>query len=304
MAHPTDAVPRESVIYKQVDCCSIGADVFGVRSDAPPGPRRPAVFWIHGGGLIFGTRRTPRPWLLEALLAAGAVVVSIDHRLAPQAKVAQIVDDVVDAWHWLQSEGSERFGIDPARVAVSGGSAGAYLSLLLATRVQPAPRAIASFWGFGDITRPWEAEPSEHYRQGELISEARARGSVGTAVVAEAPDPFARADFYLWCRQQGRWLDEVVGRGLEGDPGWFDPWCPIRRVTPAHPPVFLLHGADDTDVPCDESERLAARFAEVGVPHELHVVSAAGHGLAGLDNEAAAALEGRAVAFLMRHLAA
>ncbi len=304
MAHPTDAVPRESVVYKQVDGCTISADVFGAQPAARPAERRPAVVWIHGGGLIFGTRRTPRPWLLEALLAAGAVVVSIDHRLAPQARVAQIVDDVVDAWQWLQAEGPERFGIDPARVAVSGGSAGAYLSLLLATRVQPAPRAIASFWGFGDITRPWEAEPSEHYRQGELMSEAKARESVGAAVVADAPDPFARADFYLWCRQQGRWLDEVVGRGLDGDPGWFDPWCPIRRVTPAHPPTFLLHGADDTDVPCDESERLAARLAEVGVPHELHVVPAAGHGLAGLDNEAAAALEGRAATFLMRHLAA
>jgi acetyl esterase/lipase len=304
MAHPTDAVPRESVVYKQVDGCTISADVFGAQPAARPAERRPAVVWIHGGGLIFGTRRTPRPWLLEALLAAGAVVVSIDHRLAPQARVAQIVDDVVDAWQWLQAEGPERFGIDPARVAVSGGSAGAYLSLLLATRVQPAPRAIASFWGFGDITRPWEAEPSEHYRQGELMSEAKARESVGAAVVADAPDPFARADFYLWCRQQGRWLDEVVGRGLDGDPDWFDPWCPIRRVTPEHPPTFLLHGADDTDVPCDESEHLAARLAEVGVPHELHVVPAAGHGLAGLDNEAAAALEGRAATFLMRHLAA
>jgi dipeptidyl aminopeptidase/acylaminoacyl peptidase len=64
----------------------------------------------------------------------------------------------------------------------------------------------------------------------------------------------------------------------------------------------VLHGADDTDVPCDESERLADRLAECSVVHERVIVPAAGHGLSGLDSSAAAALEARAAAFLMQRL--
>ena len=231
MSHPTDAVPRQTMVCHEVAGCRLHADVFGAR----PGARCPTVLWIHGGGLIFGSRKTPRPWLLESLLAAGAVLVSIDHRLAPQVKVAQIVDDVIAAWHWVQRQGPALFGADPARVAVAGGSAGAYLSLLLASRVQPAPRAIASFWGYGDITRPWEAEPSAHYLGGDPVTAEQAWASVGTEVVSQTPEPFSRADFYVWCRQQGRWLEEVVGRGLDGDPAGFDPWCPIRQITPSFP---------------------------------------------------------------------
>jgi len=81
---------------------------------------------------------------------------------------------VRDAWRWLHDVGPRRFGIDPARVAIAGGSAGAYLALMAGYLFEPHPRAIASFWGYGDITASWEAEPSAHYRQMELVTRAAA----------------------------------------------------------------------------------------------------------------------------------
>jgi acetyl esterase/lipase len=81
---------RETYVYKVEAGCEIKVDVFG----AAAGEARPGVVWIHGGGLIFGSRATPRPVFLGALLRAGIVVVSIDHRLAPETKLPEIVDDV------------------------------------------------------------------------------------------------------------------------------------------------------------------------------------------------------------------
>ncbi|HTT11721.1 MAG TPA: hypothetical protein VMG60_12585 [Burkholderiaceae bacterium] len=75
----TGSLDGKTYVYRVLDGCVVRLDVYG----AEIGATEPAVVWILGGGLIFRTRTTPRPTFLAALLAAGAVVVSIDHRLAP-----------------------------------------------------------------------------------------------------------------------------------------------------------------------------------------------------------------------------
>ena len=133
------AAVRATHVYKSVDGRDICADVIG----ASPGARKPAVVWIHGGGLIFGSRTvSPRDPFLRALLEGGFVVVSIDHRLAPETKLPDIVDDVRDAWRWIGDVGLARFGIDSERLAMAGGSAGVYLSLMSGYLLDPRPRAM------------------------------------------------------------------------------------------------------------------------------------------------------------------
>ena len=172
---PQTAPPRDTHVYKVVDGRGIEADVIG----AHPGASKPCVVWIHGGGLIFGSReKSPRAPFLQALLARDFVIVSIDHRLAPETKLPDIVDDVRDAWRWVHEVGPHRFGIDATRVVMAGGSAGAYLSLVAGTLFEPQPRALASFWGYGDITAAWEANPSAHYRQMKLVTREDADASL------------------------------------------------------------------------------------------------------------------------------
>jgi acetyl esterase/lipase len=303
MPEPLDVGPdRETHVYKRVDACEIKADVFGAGAGAT-GPARPAVVWIHGGGLIFGTRKTPRPAFLAALLRMGAVVVSIDHRLAPETKLPAIVDDVCDAWRWLAERGPALFGIDPTRAAMAGGSSGAYLTLMSGFRVDPRPRALVSFAGFGDITTPWEAEPSLHYLNTlPLISREQALATVGTAAISEQLPDIDRGYFYVYCRQQGRWPIEVAGHDPRESPRWFDAYCPARNVTPGYPPTMLVHGTADTDVPCDESRNMAARLAEAAVEHELVTPEGIGHGLSGASPELVASIEERAAAFLIERL--
>jgi len=173
---------RESHTYKAVGGYELQLDVIG----AHPGESRPCVIWIHGGGLIFGSRTaSPRDSLLRALLAQGLVVVTIDHRLAPEAKLPAIVDDVRDAWCWVHEAGQAVLGVARDRIAIAGASAGAYLSLMAGYMFEPRSRAVASFFGFGDITAPWEADPSPYYRTADLLTREAALASLAAPPTKE-----------------------------------------------------------------------------------------------------------------------
>lgn len=300
---PASPQPRDTQVYRQVDGQALALDVIGASPQATPGERRPGLLWIHGGGLIFGWRKTsPRPAFLQRLLDAGVVVASIDHRLAPETRLPAIVDDVLHAWRWLRDEGPGRFGVDPGRLLIAGASAGAYLSLLAATRVQPRPRAVASFWGYGDILAPWETEPSEHYRQAALVSRDEALAALSAPPVQDPAIGVDRSVFYLYCRQQGLWVPEVTGLEPRRDAAALQPWCPLHHIAAGFPPTVLLHGQDDTDVPHDQSVQLARALAQAGVPHRFVSLPGVGHGFAGARVEDALAAEGEVVDFLLRQL--
>src|SRR3954451_6902068 len=117
---------HETHDYKVVVGCRIKLDVHG----APRDGARPVVVWIHGGALIMGRRGGIDRALLGALIKAGYVVVSIDYRLAPETKLPAIVEDVQDACRWIREQGPKLFRSAPKRLAVMGGSAGGYLTLM------------------------------------------------------------------------------------------------------------------------------------------------------------------------------
>ena len=80
----------ESRVYKSVPGCEIRADVYRAPGSVPT----PALIWIHGGCLMYGSRMNIRPAHLDAYLAAGWTVVSIDYRLAPETLLPAIVEDL------------------------------------------------------------------------------------------------------------------------------------------------------------------------------------------------------------------
>ena len=119
--------------------------------------------------------------------------------------------------------------------------------------------------------------------------------------VSEAVGAGTRQKFYLYCRQQGIWPNEVSGHDPHKEPKWFDSYCPIRNVTKAYPPSLLIHGTADTDVPYGESKAMTARLAEVGIQHEFITVPGAGHGLAGAKPEEKDHAAERAVEWVKTH---
>jgi acetyl esterase/lipase len=287
-------IRRETYTYKTVGDCAIKADVIR------PATRdlRPVAVWIHGGALIMGDRHGIDRTLRDELVNAGYALVSIDYRLAPETKLPGILEDVRDAFAWIRSEGPRTFGARTERISVLGGSAGGYLTLCTGFLVEPRPAALVSFWGYGDIAGDWYARPDAFYRRQPLVAEAEARGSVGRAAIAEPPPGSRRARFYLYCRQNGLWPREVAGHDPAVEPRAFDPFCPVRNVSPQYPPTLLIHGTKDSDVPHEQSVLMDRELTRQGVPHEFISVAGGGHGLGNIDRAKVEGLYRRAVAFI------
>ncbi|MBI4557170.1 MAG: alpha/beta hydrolase [Candidatus Hydrogenedentes bacterium] len=241
----------------------------------------PVLVWIHGGALMGGGRGSMQPVLRDLLTQAGYTQISIDYLLAPETKLPGIIDDVQDAFRWVRKEARKQFNLNPDRLGVMGGSAGGYLTLMTGFCVQPRPRALVSFYGYGDIAGPWYREPDPFYCSKPMVPKEEAYASVGTAALAEVPPQNNRFRFYLYCRQHGLWPNEVLGKDPHTHPKAFDPYCPVRNVTQAYPPVLLLHGTADTDVPFQQSVDMAAALEKAGVPHELVTIPDGPHGFDG-----------------------
>ena len=278
------ATEEQTFVYKKAGDCEISADVFG----AATGPRKPVAVWIHGGALIQGSRKlSPDSRVLRALLEVGFIVVSIGYWLVPETKLPGIIEDVRDAIRWIRGNAA-KLHIEPDRLAVCGGSAGGYLTEMTGFAVEPRPKALVAFWGYGDIVGDWYSRPDPFYLRQPAVSREEALAAVGHVAIAEPPANPNRSRFYLYCRQQGLWPKEVAGHDPKTEDKWFDPYSPLRNVTREYPPTMLVHGTADTDVPYAQSELMAARLKRAGVKHQFVTVPDGSHGIsniAGADQD-------------------
>lgn len=251
---------------------------------------RPVIIFIHGGALMMGSRKiSTKPGSLGGeMLAAGYTVASIDYRLAPQAKLPDIIADLRDACAWVRERGPILFRVDPENVFVMGQSAGGYLTLMSGFCVQPRPRALVSFWGYGDVAGPWYSEPDAFYRQQPLVTKAEA-------------DKAAGGKLYLYCRQQGLWPQVLTGHDPKKEPRAFDLFCPERNVTPEYPPTLLVHGTQDTDVPYQLSVQMDRALSAQGVAHQFITITNGGHGFGRNNQDIALRTYGQVVEFLNKH---
>jgi len=293
---------KKSYVFKEAGGTKIELDVHRDDSLEP----RPVLVWIHGGALIMGSRSGISRELLDLCRAEKFALVSIDYRLAPQAKLPDILSDVQDAFRWIREKGAELAHLDPKKLVVSGGSAGGYLTLMTGICVQPRPAALVAFWGYGDVDGDWYAKPSEFYRSTKPItSPVEAFQALDPGVVTAPADKVqaeARSRYYYSLRQHGLWTRDVTGFEPGQDKAKLDPFCPVRNVTPAFPPTMLIHGTEDTDVPYDLSAAMAKEFERHQVPHQLVTVPGAGHGLSGGDKKLVADAYARAKAFIREKL--
>ena len=254
--------------YKQGRDCPIKADIYRV-----PSANAPSVLYIHGGALIFGSRHDIADGRIKMLNDAGFAVCSIDYRLAPETKLEYIWEDVEDALAWLAGDGARLFGLDPGRIAVMGNSAGGYLSLATGT-FDVKPKAIVSFYGYGDILGDWYCKPSEFYCREPEVSKVEAMRVIGDREVTEGN----RYKFYLYCRQQGIWTETVSGYSQTSEKDKIKRFCPSGQVGVDYPPTLLLHGDQDTDVPYGQSVQMAAELKKQGMDCELITIKDGRHG--------------------------
>lgn len=290
----------DTVTYKQVDGHAIKADIFHDGTTR----QRPAIVWIHGGGVINGHRESIPAQVRQFASDNGYVLVSLDYRLAPETKLPAILTDIEDAFRWLRAEGAQRFGIDPDRIAVSGGSAGGFLTLCSGFRARPAPRVLLAFWGYGEILSDWAAKPSPHprHQQRKITTEEAAR-QLGGPIVSDSRERKTDGGIiYLFGRQSGSWSQDISGFDPLREAGKLAPLLPAKNVTSHFPPTALVHGTADTDVPFEQSQLMAREFEQHGVPFQLHAITNGEHGLAGGDPDKIKAAYLAAFEFVKRRL--
>ncbi|GHH77792.1 esterase [Kitasatospora indigofera] len=88
----------------------------------------PAVLYMHGGAFISGDLDFEHPRCLQMCRGTGAVVVSVDYRLAPEHPAPAALEDSVLAHRWLCGAGGRALSVDTGRIAVAGTSAGGALA--------------------------------------------------------------------------------------------------------------------------------------------------------------------------------
>jgi acetyl esterase/lipase len=240
----------------------------------------PVVVFLHGGGWRVGSRHTAGPAYrgadpspFEQVAQAGIAVASVDYRLSGEAVWPAQLHDAKAAVRWLRSRADE-VGIDPDRIAAWGESAGGHLAELLGLT-----RDDASLEGDVGVTGPSSevSAVAAWYAPSDIAA-------VATDIGGDPAAPDSREA-------------QLLGAPVSSVPDVAAQASPITHVSPAAPPVLLLHGRADRLVACLQSERLAERLPLV----ELHTYDGADHMWLGTPDVAADALL-RTTAFLRRQL--
>ena len=289
---------KTTYVYKTVDKLEIKLDLHRPDDEQT----RPLAVWIHGGALIMGHRESVPVRVKELLLGAGYAIASIDYRLAPETQLPEIITDLEDSFSWLHKN-SARLHLHPGKTVALGGSAGGYLTLTAGFRATPLPRALVSFWGYGDLVGDWYSTPSPHARHHRIkLSAQESFKQVSGPPIADSRDRKGNGGaFYQFCRREGRWPKEVSGFDPITMPKKFAAYMPLLNVTPAYPPTLLIHGTTDTDVPYQQSELMASALKSAKVPHQLHAIENGEHGLGGGNTKQITAAYDAIVPFLRQH---
>lgn len=127
-----ELVPPPNPVMKQVKRTPV--DAGGVRAEwfAPAAGHGDAVvLFLHGGSFIWGSLTSHAEMIARIALAAGARVLALDYRLAPEAPFPAGIDDAVTAYGWLRAQ-----GVSPAKIVLAGDSAGGNLAITALLRMR------------------------------------------------------------------------------------------------------------------------------------------------------------------------
>jgi acetyl esterase/lipase len=230
-----------------------------VRILRPPGTARGIHLYIHGGGWTIGSASLDDALTADVALAAGAVVVSVEYRLAPANPFSACIDDCETAARWALESGLAEFGVD--RMTVGGESAGGHLAAATVLRLRDAgfrfDRVGGAVLTYGCFDLGG-SEMRRHAGPETLVL----HGPTMTRVVEKMTG-----------------LADVAARRAPG-------LSPLYADLKGLPPALLIVGTRD---PLQEdSERMAAKWAEQSGNAELVIVPEAAHGFNHQANSTAA----------------
>jgi acetyl esterase len=211
------------------------------------GASLPALVFFHGGGWVVGDLESYDAMCRHLANAARCAVVAVDYRLAPEHKFPAAVEDCVAATEWVATNGAA-LGVDAARLAVGGDSAGgnlaAVVSLLARDRGAPSLRAQLLLYPAVDFAMSHASH--QRFADGHLLTLATMR-----------------------------WFAEAYLRGPQDAADWRA--SPMRAANFAGLPraYVLTVGYDPL---CDEGTAYAHRLEENGIAVEYRHIPDQIHG--------------------------
>jgi acetyl esterase len=114
---------------------SIAIRIYWPPTDSGDSETLPVVVFFHGGGFVIGDLDSYDGTCRQHAVGAGAIVVSVDYRLAPEHPYPAAVEDAWAATQWV-AEHAVEIGADPARMAVAGDSAGGNIAAVMAQQAR------------------------------------------------------------------------------------------------------------------------------------------------------------------------
>lgn len=149
---------RELMIDKIKITSTVDGEEFGVWVVTPKcgTAPRPAILVLHGGGFVFKGAPYHYDLAKEYARRTGSVVVMVDYRTAHNNPYGTTLQDCVDAWRWMISE-SQNLGIDIARAAVVGDSAGGFLAIKTVLESDIRPSKLMLIYPVVDCSRRTES---------------------------------------------------------------------------------------------------------------------------------------------------
>jgi acetyl esterase/lipase len=221
---------------------------------------KPLVLFIHGGGWVGGhTRHSGAlanfPAALARLAGEGFVVASVEYRLAGEAPFPAQVQDARAALRFLKSNAA-RYGLDPARTGIWGGSAGGHLSALTAMSC-------------GDAS----------------LDAPGTKAAPGSECVQAAVIWYGVFDFAALSASRPGGQDSAAAKLLGCDGACtaekFAAASPNAYIDAHDPPFLLIHGTQDKTVPVEQSHLGEAKLKAAGVPVESIYIEGVDHSFIG-----------------------
>ncbi|QIX27228.1 alpha/beta hydrolase [Nocardioides sp. JQ2195] len=227
---------------------------------------RPVVVYAHGGGFVTGSAEGDLALPAQMAAATGAVVISVNYRLAPETQFPGPVEDCYAVLLWVEKN-SESLGTDPARIAVAGVSAGACFAaaMTLMARDRNGPQVCFQMLDIPVLDDRCDTPSMHDYPDAPIWTPNSARDS---------------------------WQHYLGAEASQDVPAYAAP-ARAQDLT-GLPPAYVV--VAEYDSLRDEGIDYARRLLAAGVPTELHLFPGTFHGSGGAIPDAAVSQRMRAEA--------
>lgn len=223
------------------------------------------IVWVHGGAWRAGSRASPD---LRGLTARGWALASVDYRLSTVAQFPAQILDIKAALRFLRAHALE-YGIPRTPFIIAGSSAGGHLAALVGVS-----NGEAELEGVAGSGPSLESESSSDvqaivslYGASNLTSILSQSSPHGLSVRVPALELLLGGQ-----PDQRRDLARLAS--------------PVFHVDPSDPPLLLLHGDQDDQMPIEQSRELEAAYRKLGLTVQFEVVQGSGHGGAAFTDPA------------------